>query len=149
MRVSQAIYTYVFARILEKCMLNFIRYCLRYLSIRLINQIHLQIVKECMVRNNFMGVPIFSTGEPLLDFFYTLFNGIAEVPLFSSPITGIFDPRRSIPGFTKSRCNDGPVWTHWSRYGYIVRGRLRAGYFRTFRLQFYTNGYGVLVWTFC
>jgi urea transporter len=36
-----------------------------------------------------MAVPTYSTGDPLLDFFYTLFNGIAEVPLFSSPITGI------------------------------------------------------------
>jgi urea transporter len=68
---------------------EFYKILLRYLSIRLINQIHLQIVKECMVRNNFMAVPTFSTGDPLLDFFYTLFNGIAEVPLFSSPITGI------------------------------------------------------------
>src|SRR5918911_3716533 len=33
--------------------------------------------------------PTFSTGNPLLDFFFTLFNGVAEVPLFSSPITGI------------------------------------------------------------
>src|ERR687883_439153 len=31
----------------------------------------------------------FSTGNPALDFFFTLFNGISEVPLFSSPITGI------------------------------------------------------------
>lgn len=36
-----------------------------------------------------MAIPTFSTGNPLLDFFYTLFNGISEVPLFSSPITGI------------------------------------------------------------
>src|SRR5215203_679826 len=36
-----------------------------------------------------MAIPTFSTGEPILDFFYILFNGIAEVPLFSSPITGI------------------------------------------------------------
>lgn len=36
-----------------------------------------------------MAPPIYATGDPLLDFFYTLFNGIAEVPLFSSPITGI------------------------------------------------------------
>ena len=36
-----------------------------------------------------MAVPNYSTGDPLLDFFFTLFNGIAEVPLFSSPITGI------------------------------------------------------------
>ena len=36
-----------------------------------------------------MAIPTFSTGDPILDFFYTLFNGIAEVPLFSSPITGI------------------------------------------------------------
>jgi urea transporter len=33
--------------------------------------------------------PTFSTGNPIMDFFFTLFNGIAEVPLFSSPITGI------------------------------------------------------------
>ena len=31
----------------------------------------------------------FSTGNPGLDFFYTLFNGISEVPLFSSLINGI------------------------------------------------------------
>jgi urea transporter len=36
-----------------------------------------------------MAVPNYSTGDPFLDFFFTLFNGIAEVPLFSSPITGI------------------------------------------------------------
>src|ERR671929_1134543 len=36
-----------------------------------------------------MGIPTFSTGNPALDFFFTLFNGISEVPLFSSPITGI------------------------------------------------------------
>ena len=36
-----------------------------------------------------MAPPVFSTGDPIMDFFYTLFNGIAEVPLFSSPITGI------------------------------------------------------------
>jgi len=36
-----------------------------------------------------MAVPNYSTGDPLLDFFFTLFNGIAEVPLFSSPVTGI------------------------------------------------------------
>jgi urea transporter len=36
-----------------------------------------------------MAVPIYSTGNPALDFFYILFNGISEVPLFSSPVTGI------------------------------------------------------------
>jgi urea transporter len=36
-----------------------------------------------------MAVPNYATGDPILDFFFTLFNGIAEVPLFSSPITGI------------------------------------------------------------
>lgn len=36
-----------------------------------------------------MAIPTYSTGDPVLDFFFTLFNGIAEVPLFSSPITGI------------------------------------------------------------
>jgi urea transporter len=29
------------------------------------------------------------TGNPVIDFFYILFNGISEVPLFSSPLTGI------------------------------------------------------------
>ena len=37
-----------------------------------------------------MGIPTFSSGNPVLDFFYILFNGISEVPLFSSPVTGIF-----------------------------------------------------------
>src|SRR5215218_7305838 len=36
-----------------------------------------------------MAIPTFSTGNPALDFFYILFNGISEVPLFSSPVTGI------------------------------------------------------------
>ncbi|HJS63569.1 MAG TPA: urea transporter [Nitrososphaeraceae archaeon] len=36
-----------------------------------------------------MGVADFVSGNPGLDFFYILFNGISEVPLFSSPITGI------------------------------------------------------------
>src|ERR671937_491487 len=36
-----------------------------------------------------VGPADFSTGNPALDFFFTLFNGISEVPLFSSPITGI------------------------------------------------------------
>jgi urea transporter len=36
-----------------------------------------------------VAIPTFSSGNPILDFFYILFNGISEVPLFSSPITGI------------------------------------------------------------
>ncbi len=36
-----------------------------------------------------MGVADFVSGNPGLDFFYILFNGISEVPLFSSPVTGI------------------------------------------------------------
>jgi urea transporter len=36
-----------------------------------------------------MAIPTYSTGDPIMDFFFILFNGIAEVPLFSSPITGI------------------------------------------------------------
>src|SRR4026207_1249375 len=36
-----------------------------------------------------VGPANFSTGNPALDFFYILFNGISEVPLFSSPVTGI------------------------------------------------------------
>jgi urea transporter len=35
------------------------------------------------------GPADYSTGNPAIDFFYTLFNGISEVPLFSSPINGI------------------------------------------------------------
>lgn len=31
----------------------------------------------------------YSTGNPVLDIFFTLFNGISEIPLFSSPITGM------------------------------------------------------------
>lgn len=36
-----------------------------------------------------MGIPTYSSGNPILDFFYILFNGISEVPLLSSPVTGI------------------------------------------------------------
>ena len=36
-----------------------------------------------------MVVPDFVSNNAILDFFYILFNGISEVPLFSSPITGI------------------------------------------------------------
>jgi len=36
-----------------------------------------------------VGIPTYSSGDPILDFFYILFNGISEVPLFSSPVTGI------------------------------------------------------------
>src|SRR3989337_1062242 len=36
-----------------------------------------------------MAVANYATGDPIVDFFFTLFNGIAEVPLFSSPVTGI------------------------------------------------------------
>lgn len=36
-----------------------------------------------------MGVPNFTTGNPLLDFFYALLNGISEVPLISSPLTSL------------------------------------------------------------
>ena len=35
------------------------------------------------------GPADYSTGNPAIDFFYTLFNGISEVPLFSSPVNGI------------------------------------------------------------
>lgn len=55
----------------------------------LINYHKLQIVKKYLLKQNLMAPPIYSTGDPFLDFFFTLFNGIAEVPLFSSPITGI------------------------------------------------------------
>jgi urea transporter len=36
-----------------------------------------------------MAVPSFTTGDPLLDFIYILFNGISEVPLISSVLTGV------------------------------------------------------------
>jgi urea transporter len=36
-----------------------------------------------------MVVADFVSNNPLMEFFYILFNGISEVPLFSSPITGI------------------------------------------------------------
>ncbi|MDQ3884578.1 MAG: urea transporter [Thermoproteota archaeon] len=42
-----------------------------------------------ITRPKTMAIPTYSTGDPIMDFFFTLFNGIAEVPLFSSPITGI------------------------------------------------------------
>jgi urea transporter len=38
---------------------------------------------------NVTGAADYSTGNPAIDFFYTLFNGISEVPLFSSPVNGI------------------------------------------------------------
>src|ERR671924_1946602 len=46
-------------------------------------------LKNTSLEGNFMAVANYATGEPILDFFFILFNGIAEVPLFSSPITGI------------------------------------------------------------
>jgi urea transporter len=46
-------------------------------------------LKNTSSEGNFMTVANYATGEPILDFFFILFNGIAEVPLFSSPITGI------------------------------------------------------------
>ena len=39
--------------------------------------------------SSIMVVADFVSNNPLMDFFYILFNGISEVPLFSSPITGI------------------------------------------------------------
>src|ERR671933_2640372 len=42
-----------------------------------------------ITRPKTIAIPTYSTGDPIMDFFFTLFNGIAEVPLFSSPITGI------------------------------------------------------------
>jgi urea transporter len=47
------------------------------------------LLRKTSLRKGHMAPPVYSTGDPLLDFFYILFNGIAEVPLFSSPITGI------------------------------------------------------------
>lgn len=37
-----------------------------------------------------MVAPSFNTGNPIWDFFYMLFNGISEVPLISSALTGAF-----------------------------------------------------------
>ena len=56
----------------------------------LINYKLLQIVKPYLDKNITVAIPTFSSGNPILDLFYILFNGISEVPLFSSPITGIF-----------------------------------------------------------
>ena len=42
-----------------------------------------------MVTLQIAGPADYSTGNPVMDFFYTLFNGISEVPLFSSPVNGI------------------------------------------------------------
>ena len=39
--------------------------------------------------SSIMVVADFVSNNAILDFFYILFNGISEVPLFSSPITGI------------------------------------------------------------
>lgn len=36
-----------------------------------------------------MAIPTFVSGDPIQDFFYILFNGIAEVPLVTSPVLGI------------------------------------------------------------
>ncbi len=36
-----------------------------------------------------MAAASFTTGNPLLDFLYILFNGISEVPLISSPLAGL------------------------------------------------------------
>lgn len=36
-----------------------------------------------------MVAPSFNTGNPIWDFFYALFNGISEVPLISSALTGV------------------------------------------------------------
>lgn len=36
-----------------------------------------------------MAPPVYSTGNPIIDIFYILFNGISEVPVLSSPITGM------------------------------------------------------------
>lgn len=35
-----------------------------------------------------MGAPTFTTGNPIIDFFNMLLNGISEVPLLSSPLAG-------------------------------------------------------------
>lgn len=61
---------------------------MRSRSYPLINSYIFTNFKEYFNNCKFM-IPTYSTGNPLLDFFFTLFNGIAEVPLFSSPITGI------------------------------------------------------------
>src|ERR671930_2146659 len=62
--------------------------CMRSRSYPLIKSYIFTNFKEYFNNCKFM-IPTYSTGNPLLDFFFTLFNGIAEVPLFSSPITGI------------------------------------------------------------
>ena len=46
-------------------------------------------LNHTLTKNHTVGIPTFSSGNPVLDFFYILFNGISEIPLFSSPVTGI------------------------------------------------------------
>lgn len=47
-------------------------------------------LKKTQNKDNVMAGPAnFVSGDPILDFFYILFNGISEVPLISSPVTGI------------------------------------------------------------
>lgn len=43
--------------------------------------------RKCIEGSNLVA-PSFSTGNPIWDFFYMLFNGISEVPLISSALTG-------------------------------------------------------------
>jgi urea transporter len=47
------------------------------------------LLNHTLTKNHTVGIPTFSSGNPVLDFFYILFNGISEIPLFSSPVTGI------------------------------------------------------------
>lgn len=49
----------------------------------------LEVLLFSVVTLQVAGPATYTTGNPALDFFYTLFNGISEVPLFSSPINGI------------------------------------------------------------
>gem|GEM_PF-1684137 len=63
------------------------------------------------------GAADLSTGNPGLDFFYTLFNGISEAPLFRSHQWNS-DTRSCDFGITNGWCNDGIVRTDRCRNGY-------------------------------
>ena len=54
-----------------------------------INKLYLLQIVKLYLQTHTVGIPTFTSGDPVLDFFYILFNGISEVPLFSSPVTGI------------------------------------------------------------
>ncbi len=61
-----------------------------------------------------MVAPSFSTGNPILDFIYILLNGISEVPLISSPLTGLLILTGVFIASKESRHYDGSIRTNRS-----------------------------------